>query len=322
MDIKIKNIKRAFLILACIFLAGINYFNYVKADTSKEGCNKTIDFDCDGLTNDEETVYGTNSNIKDTDDDGYSDGVEIESGYDPLRAAPEDKIARRTTNSNDNESELALGNTSLTDEVTRELEEYMLSKEGQIVSNSDLTDFVSQNFSEKLGSHISLNSLPEIDEMKIKVLPQEYGTLSEDERKIRLRKDATGYYSEIAYALASNAPVEMLLKEDFSEFLSDFESHFVEFAGGEVDYEYFANIGKKTDMFLEQISSVEVPETMLSMHIKGIRLIKGCLSLREMNYSENDPLAKMMLMVRVQDLIGLVTVFFEEDFQNYNNSLK
>lgn len=46
--------------------------------------NRPGDSDHDGLTDAEETRYGTNPNNPDTDGDGYTDGNEIFHGYDPL----------------------------------------------------------------------------------------------------------------------------------------------------------------------------------------------------------------------------------------------
>lgn len=43
----------------------------------------SLDTDADGLTDIEETLYGTNPNNPDTDGDGYSDGQEVTTGYDP-----------------------------------------------------------------------------------------------------------------------------------------------------------------------------------------------------------------------------------------------
>lgn len=44
------------------------------------------DVDNDGLTNAEETLYGTDPNNPDTDGDGYKDGEEVKNGYNPLGA--------------------------------------------------------------------------------------------------------------------------------------------------------------------------------------------------------------------------------------------
>lgn len=43
-----------------------------------------IDSDADGLTDDEESIIGTDLNRADTDNDGYLDLAEVKSGYDPL----------------------------------------------------------------------------------------------------------------------------------------------------------------------------------------------------------------------------------------------
>jgi len=43
-----------------------------------------LDFDSDGLTDDEEVALGTNLELADSDGDGYSDLEEILNGYDPL----------------------------------------------------------------------------------------------------------------------------------------------------------------------------------------------------------------------------------------------
>lgn len=44
------------------------------------------DTDNDGLTAEEEKLYGTNADKADTDSDGYTDGAEILNGYDPTKS--------------------------------------------------------------------------------------------------------------------------------------------------------------------------------------------------------------------------------------------
>ena len=44
------------------------------------------DSDLDGLSNAEEVIYGSKSDTTDTDGDSYSDGEEVDNGYDPIVA--------------------------------------------------------------------------------------------------------------------------------------------------------------------------------------------------------------------------------------------
>jgi len=50
------------------------------------------DHDYDGLADWEEELYGTDPNNPDTDGDGYLDGEEVASGYNPAKKAPNDKF--------------------------------------------------------------------------------------------------------------------------------------------------------------------------------------------------------------------------------------
>lgn len=54
-----------------------------------------IDSDNDGLSDWEESIYGTNINNPDSDGDGYLDGEEIISGRDPLKKGPDDLLAKK-----------------------------------------------------------------------------------------------------------------------------------------------------------------------------------------------------------------------------------
>ena len=53
---------------------------------------KEFDSDNDGLKDWEEAVYKTDPKNPDTDGDGYLDGEEVTSGYDPIKAAPNDEL--------------------------------------------------------------------------------------------------------------------------------------------------------------------------------------------------------------------------------------
>lgn len=53
------------------------------ANTSTPSAEKIIDSDLDGLTDEQEKFYGTDPLNPDTDGDGYNDGSEVQSGYNP-----------------------------------------------------------------------------------------------------------------------------------------------------------------------------------------------------------------------------------------------
>ena len=60
-------------------------FGSDSADGTTDG-DLTADTDLDTLPAEEETTAGTNSSDPDTDHDGYSDGYEVSTGYDPTSA--------------------------------------------------------------------------------------------------------------------------------------------------------------------------------------------------------------------------------------------
>jgi len=54
--------------------------------------NVIDDYDFDGLADWEEEIYKTSPTNPDTDGDGYLDGEEVASGFDPTKKAPNDKL--------------------------------------------------------------------------------------------------------------------------------------------------------------------------------------------------------------------------------------
>ena len=331
MYIKIKYIKQFLLITACLFLACFNYLTYAKADsknTSEENaCNKAIDSDCDGLTNAEEKLYGTNPSNADTDSDGYSDGIEVKSGYDPLKPAPGDKIetGKNTSIPSGQSTTETSKTTTLTDDYLQNLTAYLSSKEGQSVSTADINTFVDEQLTKNMGDTITFDTLPAVDKSQIKILKQDYSKLSDSKRKEAEAKDALRYLQQVAYIFVNNAPFKLstlATTADFSAFSDDLVSHLTSFSGSSSDTEYFSDLGNRLEAFLNQIADVPVPETMLDLYVKFLRIARGILTLREYNFNSSDPMGQMVLVTKSKAYIELTGDFFQNDFKNYLNSLK
>ncbi len=102
------------------------------------------DTDHDGLSDNMESIYGTDSNNPDTDGDGYLDGEEVMSGYDPLKPAPNDKLGVHYTIT-PRPAAGSIQNLNLTsdliDKLTKKVvnEEIRPKQDGNVVSIQDAT---------------------------------------------------------------------------------------------------------------------------------------------------------------------------------------
>ncbi|NMC87399.1 MAG: hypothetical protein GYA69_03005, partial [Candidatus Moranbacteria bacterium] len=318
MYIKVKHIKRFLLVAVCFFLACFNYLNFVKADNKNDSdvCNKSIDADCDGLTDSEEKLYKTDPYNADSDNDGYSDGVEVKSGYDPLKSAPGDKIM--VAESYDDSS--FENNNSVKSKPTKNFSEKLkafISSKGGKVTADDVKGFADEQLAGIMGEEITVDTLPEIDRSEINILEQNYDSLSEEKRKAKQKEDAAKYLEEMLYLLVSSAPADLATKEDFAAFQEDFISHLSEISDPGVDLKYFSDLGVRLEAFYEQAVKIEVPETMVDLHIKFFRIVKGVLSMKDLEVDSSDPLGRMVIFSKANNYIELISDFFRNDFSDY-----
>lgn len=324
--IKIKHIKNFLMIVACLFLTSFNYFTYAEtnsaSDVKSNVCDTTIDSDCDGLTNSEEKLYGTNLDNIDTDGDSYSDMVEIESGYDPLKPAPGDKIITQIATALPDSNNIVQDNTSsATDAFSQDLVTLIQSKEGQPITTDEVNNLVSEQLLRNGAAAISLETLPEIDRSRIKVLKQDYSMLSNKERAEKETMDAVKYVENMSYLLLNNAPVPLTTKADLIAFKEDLFSHLADLSGGTSDFKYFSDLGDRLEIFSNQAIDVEVPETIVDSHVKLLRIIKGILTLKDSPNTADDPLARALLFAKAGGYVNLMNDFFQNDFQNYAKHL-
>jgi hypothetical protein len=309
---KIKHIKQIFLIICILFLMGFNYFSFAASDISSN-TSINIDSDNDGLSDNEEALYGTDSKHADTDNDGYSDGVEIKSGYNPLVPAPGDRITSASGNIN---TQSATSKTSLTDTFINDFDKFITSKDGQSISAEEVKNFTDNEFADKV-SPTDINTLPEADRTQIKIKSQKYQSLSDSNKKKEIQKDAADYLNQIIYLFSSNVSVQITTADEFDSFQADFLNRLSDLSSTE-NIAYFSDMGNRLETFSKQLETIEVPETMVDMHIKFLRIIKGALLLKNSSlYSVDDPMGKIIILTKANDLIKLFSDLATNDFSNY-----
>ncbi|OGI25617.1 MAG: hypothetical protein A3J76_06095 [Candidatus Moranbacteria bacterium RBG_13_45_13] len=118
-----KNLRTKIKIISILAVSFVVFFATLFALAQNQNGNSLfLDSDQDGLTDQEERMIGTDPGRADTDGDGYSDGKEVESGYNPLKPSPGDKIVISTQNTDVIDNNNSTANNNETSEQTAGLD--------------------------------------------------------------------------------------------------------------------------------------------------------------------------------------------------------
>jgi len=283
------------------------------------------DFDQDGLSNEEESVLGTDPYNADTDGDGYSDYTEISGGYDPLKPAPGDKIIPEEETPEQSVKENASGDAAAMEEdivlddaanITRQTAAKLAGIASEAVSEgSDVSlDTVEELVGEALAEAEKPVELPEVDEDEIRLLEQDYDDLDEEERLEREREDSVKYLSSIAYIAASTMPEQI----DFTDqnkaaniAQNEITKSITQYTQG--NYGYIEEWIERGEESLELLREVEVPENMLDIHKRGLQIALYAISLEEISRpNTDDPIGNIANLARAQGLLALVADYQQD----------
>lgn len=307
MLIEIKHIKLTLLILFGLVVSSFAFFSLAQENSQTEN-NIFMDSDQDGLSDQEEAVYGTNPRVADSDHDGYSDGAEIKSGYDPLIPAPGDRITKETeTVSADSATE-----TSLTKEVAQKIltltnDTTATDEESQQIS----LDQVKTLIDESLQPQTADAELPAIDIKELKILKQNYTGTAE---KIAAKKkaDFINYAVGVYYVFSSNSQTPIVSTGDMPKTITLISQQIIT-AMTTGDFKSLNGLSASAEKIYEQMKSIEVPEEMVEAHIKMLQFAKYAVTIKDsMNSNSQDPLAQIASLSRMQNFIQEMMSFSGE----------
>lgn len=321
-----KRLQLPLLVFSILAFASFGFFSIASENFS--GKNIFQDADQDGLTNEEEQLYGTDPQKADTDGDGYSDGAEVRSGYDPLKPSPGDKIVpttKETTQASQTTTSLtasSLGEPSgrggsnednLTEQVSQQIADILKDSSGDTTDTSATVQTMQENIQSLLdGKNIGSTSLPEIDENDIKIKKQNYSDLSEEERKAKIKQDTLEYVTKVSYILASNAPEVLSAPEDMEKIATSMMTNaLTSIESG--NSQYLQDLAEKGDQVLLELHNIEVPENMLSSHKKALQLFQYASALpKELKSFDTDPLSNLVVLSKMQSFLGILSSFVKE----------
>lgn len=310
---------RTSLFLFFCLLFSSSAFYYVMADETAT-TNKNIfqDSDQDGLSNDEETLYKTDPLNKDTDGDGYMDGVEVEGGYDPIKPAPGDKLVSEAKD-RETVDEVKTEKVTLTDQASQEVASMLQDEATGEIKKEVTVDDINASVQNIMSQSDQEIVLPEIDKstIKIKTVSKK---LKGNERLAQEKDDAVQYLTVMAYVLANNSPKKFHTEEGLSSVLTSFgtESLSAVLLGNSQYLDDLAKLGKK---ILEQTKDIEVPEDMVDIHIKTMKMAGYSMQLKDemKGDTQSDPIGKIASLSKVQGLLGTATSLSTEIYQKLND---
>ncbi len=229
------------------------------------------DFDGDGLSNGEELSLGTNPHEADTDGDGYGDATEIESGYDPLKPAPGDRIIKENQELGEDKNEGRGGlDKGLTSSLTGMLQDYAstnIAEGNEYIDQEDLDSKIDEFFEQE----VTLIDLPEESQNRIHIKNQEYPELSEIEREQKIREDTLEYYAALGFIFREAAP-EVYDTGSFEGILGQTYEQSQVVGANPQSIDYFTDMTSQMLSGSEYLYEIAVPETLMDFHVKLLQI--------------------------------------------------
>ncbi|MFZ2975174.1 MAG: hypothetical protein WA055_00910 [Candidatus Moraniibacteriota bacterium] len=307
---KLKNINATLLILVSLLSLSLAFF--VSATENSNGTkNIFLDSDQDGLTDAEEKTYGTDAKKADTDGDGYSDGAEIKAGYDPLKKAPGDKLTASLVPAVKGEStDTKKEKQNLTQDVAQKIS--VLTNEKDVDKQEIGMEEVQTLLDSIMNGENLKSELPEISKDSIKILKQNYGNLSKEKAKEKMKEDATNYFVSILYIFTSNSPKPLTSASDtnavINQIVTQISSSLT--SGDPANLTDLSQSGKK---IYEQLKEVEVPEDLVDTQIKALQYGLYAQDLKNLiKIDPADPLSNLANYSKIATFVQSLNSFYDE----------
>lgn len=307
-EMKIKKIQISLIVFFALVIASFSFFAMAQeqATTTK---NIFFDSDQDGLSDTEETTYGTDPQKADSDGDGYSDGAEVQSGYDPTKPSPGDKIIPVITNAStetlsDPEQE------TLTSEVTQKIATMINSSDP---ANQDVTmEQVKLLIDESLNTQLSPEELPVVTKDDILIKQTDIKGLNEEQVTATKKDDLTNYIAGVSYVLSSNSPVPVTSTSDITTLSSTVTQNFTT-AITLQDPKAIADLLTADQKIIEQMKSIPVPEDLVDLHIEALRITEYAQNLNTL-FAPNptDPLTSIVNFSKALSFMSYASEFSDD----------
>ncbi len=303
--------RRVLLIVFVLtFVVGLSFVSFAQ-EHRVSTLSLVADRDQDGLSNEEEELYGTNPDLYDTDSDGYSDGVEVESGYDPLVPASQgDRLVGIGSPQTATGKEIAQSR-----HLTNELRTRVAGIAFDVMSGKEISlDDIDKEMSVLLDGANIFENMPEINPQDIRVKRQDYGDLDDKDRKRQVKKDIVDYLTAVSYIVALYAPQPINSPEGVDAFAKKMIAETEKLEDDYTNITYFKKLFPRGEKLLRGMRDIEVPEVMLPLHMEGLQLAQAAIAVSQSfdSISPDDPAGAVVVFSQAQALMNAAAAFSEK----------
>lgn len=307
--------QKTLFVFFALLVFSIGFF--VSADSNTAASRSIfLDADQDGLSDDEEKIFGTDPLKRDTDGDSYSDGIEVESGYDPLKPAPGDKLIAEDDGLGKGGYDES-SDTNLTESASNEVVKMLSSQTtGAAINMNDISASI-----ETLLQQTTVDvKVPEVKKEDLKVKAVKCKSSDSEEKCAERKKDATEeYLTVLAYLVANNSPVPLNATSDL-EVLSNTILKETSQAFSLSSFSFLKEASTKAETFLTGLKDIEVPENMVDTHIKAVQLGLFARNLgEEYEQKAGDPIAQIALLGELQGVLGIASDLSSDMMTEFEN---
>jgi hypothetical protein len=309
------------IVFAGLLLASFLLFHFSGANDNK--LDYFQDRDQDGLSDEEEKALGTDWQKADTDGDGYTDGVEVSSGYDPLVPAPGDRIGTSVTEDK-KVSHQGKGEKKERKNLTKEfiaklrarkgtaIETFKNANEDGLVTKIDdinklkgvsLTEEDIQELAKETVGDVDIEEeIKDIPEGELNILPKVVASSSKKKRK-KIKKEIEDYLAEVSFLAVNNLPFSANDEKSFNDRLDRFMVGIGQDIVTGNDLE--AKQSKvKLMKFVEELKRLETPYVLKDVHKRTVALLQYLTEQdEEVVFRKDDPIAMGVMIGKLQAVI-------------------
>jgi hypothetical protein len=244
------------------------------------------DSDDDGLKDWQEMqIYKSDPCKADTDGDGYLDGEEVASGYDPTKKAPGDELPGVQTKSRGLPKNLT---QALRQKLAAQIEQNKIvpfAASGELLSAEEIENYpgIQQSIQETINNAGSLFAPDKITDEQIKTTP--------DNSKEAVQRFA----AQVATTIPSSVGSDLLAQSEAEMFLSALEKN------------DFTSLEKELQIYqgaYEKLKGLTVPSNLAPLHKEQLEILSQTIkiyqAIKEINI---DPL-KANLALQAYELLG------------------